>query len=97
MFGIQIAQTGRIYDMTVANELKKEVCSQTSEDWSFYQKTYKPLFNKYQTQFKSLAPKNRQFEIVYRDISNDIEVMKKQREAFENSANRSSTNTIVRT
>lgn len=41
MFAIQLAETGTIYDFTVANELKTEVNSETEEHWEYYEKKYK--------------------------------------------------------
>jgi hypothetical protein len=84
MFGIQIAKTGRIYDFAAANDLKKEVCSCTEENWDYYKNKYKPMFNKLSTEFKKLAPKDVHFEIVYKELSNDPVVMAQQRDVPEN-------------
>lgn len=84
MFAIQIAKTGRINDFTAANDLKKEVCSCTEEDWEFYKTKFKPISNKLSTEFKKLAPKDIKFEIIYKELSNDPLVMEQQRKDSAN-------------
>jgi len=77
-FAIQIATLGMISDYTICNELKKEVCESDSSDWDYYQKIYRPLFKKYLKEFRQVAPKDKAFEIIYKDLSNIAEVMKAQ-------------------
>lgn len=58
-FGIQIAKYGKIVDYkSVSNIWNNDISKETSVDWSYYQKKYKPIYNKYHSQFVKLAKKN---------------------------------------
>lgn len=52
MFGIQIMNTGKIYDYSEANELYKEIVENKSNDWEYYKEKYQPLYNSLKSEFK---------------------------------------------
>lgn len=57
MFGIQIAEYGRIVDYGAANKIWREIMDNTATDWATYKKQYKPIYNNLKTLFKKAAPK----------------------------------------
>lgn len=57
MFGIQIAQHGRIVDYSEANSLWPEIVLCDKNDWEHYKFKYKGLHNQLSTEFRKLAPK----------------------------------------
>lgn len=57
MFGIQLAKHNKIVDYTVANKYWDEIVGNECNDWEFYKKTYKPIYNNLMTEFRVLAPK----------------------------------------
>eukprot|EP01119_Soliformovum_irregulare_P009935 TRINITY_DN2395_c0_g1_i2.p1 TRINITY_DN2395_c0_g1~~TRINITY_DN2395_c0_g1_i2.p1 ORF type:complete len:116 (+),score=29.97 TRINITY_DN2395_c0_g1_i2:429-776(+) len=56
IFGIQIAQTGRIEDYSAANELWKEIKNVPSDDWAEFHARYKKVWNQLKTEFRKAAP-----------------------------------------
>lgn len=58
LFGIELAQTGRITRFDAANALYEEMKAETSMDWEYYKKKYKPIYNKLSTQLRAVAPKD---------------------------------------
>lgn len=56
-FGIQIASKGKIDDFSAANDIYEEVMTNPSKDWEDYQQRWKPEFNRMNTEFRKLAPK----------------------------------------
>lgn len=57
-FGIQIATDGKITDYSGANHIFEEVMTNPSKDWEDYQQRWKPEFNRLNTEFRKLAPKD---------------------------------------
>ncbi len=55
MFGIQIGKASKIYDYTEANHLYNGIFS--CYDWQTMFETYKSLYNKLATEFRTFAPK----------------------------------------
>lgn len=67
MFGIQIAQFGKIVNyeevcsdlmklIRKANELWKEIDSDPSVEWDHYHQKYKKEFNRLKSKFREVAP-----------------------------------------
>lgn len=56
-FGRQIAVYGRIVDYTACNDIWKEISKETSQDWEYYHKKYKPIYNQYHSNFVKIASK----------------------------------------
>lgn len=56
-FGIQIAEAGRIYDYGAMNFLYNEIVNNESNDWDYFDKRYKVIYNKLKSKFKKVAPK----------------------------------------
>ena len=54
-FGIQIAQTGKIFDFTQSNHYWEEISK--ISDWAELNRIYKPIYNKLHTEFKLACPK----------------------------------------
>lgn len=52
MFGIQIMNTGKIYNYSEANELYNEIVKNDSNDWEYYKEKYQPLYNSLKSKFK---------------------------------------------
>lgn len=52
MFGIQIMNTGKIYNYGEANELYNEIVKNDSNDWEYYKEKYQPLYNSLKSEFK---------------------------------------------
>lgn len=57
MFGEQLAKHGRIVDYTVANHYWNQIKGCGIDDWSYFQKKYKPVFNNIMSEFRKVAPK----------------------------------------
>lgn len=57
-FGIQIATSGSITDFEECKELYHEIMDNPGKDWEDYRPTYKPLYNRYMSEFRELAPKS---------------------------------------
>lgn len=57
-FGSQIAKRGKIVDYSSCNDLWLNMLSkETSTDWNYYREKYKPIWNKYHSEFVKLAKK----------------------------------------
>jgi hypothetical protein len=57
MFGKQIAEHGRIIDYSVANHYWPTIRDCAIDDWKYYKKKYKPVFNGIMSEFRKVAPK----------------------------------------
>lgn len=57
MFGIQIAETGEIYDFSQANHYWLDIMREKHYDWQPLKLKYKPIKNRLLTEFRKLAPK----------------------------------------
>lgn len=57
MFGKQLAEFGRITDYSVANHYWNQIKGCGIDDWSYFQKKYKPVFNNLMSEFRKVAPK----------------------------------------
>lgn len=54
-YGIQLAETGEIGNIVVANGIYQEILQ--CEDWSELEKKFKPMYNHLSTEFRKVAPK----------------------------------------
>ena len=52
MFGIQIMNTGKIYDYSEANKYYDDIVNNPCNDWEYYKNKYKPIHNKLHSDFK---------------------------------------------
>lgn len=57
MFGKQLATEGRITDYTVANHYWNQIKGCGIDDWDYFKKKYKPVFNNIMSDFRKVAPK----------------------------------------
>lgn len=57
MFGIQIAETGKIYDFSQANNYWLDIVREKCYGWKPLQEKYKPIKNELLTKFRKIAPK----------------------------------------
>lgn len=57
-FGIQIAQSGEIYNFSVANRYFWRIMEIQSKTWEPLKKEFKPIYNELATEFRKLAPKD---------------------------------------
>jgi len=57
IFGMQIAEYNRIIDYQAANQFWPQIRDCGHNDWGYYQKKFKPVFNKIMTEFRKRAPK----------------------------------------
>lgn len=57
MFAIQIAQTGKIYDYSCANDLWWEIKSAETPTWDYYKEKYQEKFNNLRSELVKLCPK----------------------------------------
>jgi len=55
-FGIQIALTGKIVNYSAYNHYLDMIMDKNTNDWSEYQKVFKPIFNHKKSEFRRLAP-----------------------------------------
>ncbi|WP_286077485.1 nucleotidyltransferase domain-containing protein [Thomasclavelia cocleata] len=53
MFGIQMLETGKIYDYSCANFLYDEIVNNPENDWNYYKEKYQKLYNSYKSKFRS--------------------------------------------
>lgn len=58
-FGCQIAETGKIFDYSHANNYWERIKAIDSADWQVYYDTFKKEFNELHSKFKKLAPKGK--------------------------------------
>lgn len=58
IFGIQIAEKGKIYDYTEANKYYKEIFKDNFNNWEQYKEKYQPIYNTLKTKFKIVCPKD---------------------------------------
>jgi len=57
MFGKQLAEHGKITDYAAANHYWNQIKGCGIDDWSYFQKKYKPVFNNIMSEFRKVAPK----------------------------------------
>jgi len=57
MFGIQLAQHGKIVDFVAANGYWNEIMLNPATDWKTYNSLYKKIYNELKYAFKKAAPK----------------------------------------
>ena len=57
MFAIQIAQTGKIYDYSCANDLWWEIKNAETPTWDYYKEKYQEKFNNLRSELVKLCPK----------------------------------------
>lgn len=57
LYGIQIAEHGKIVDYSSANHIFEDIMTDPSKDWNHYYLKWKKVHNGLSTQFKVLAPK----------------------------------------
>lgn len=57
LFGIQIAETGKIYDFSQANKYWLDIVHEKCYSWKPLQEKYKPIKNELLTKFRKIAPK----------------------------------------
>lgn len=57
MFGKQLAEEGKITDYTVANHYWNQIKGCNIDDWNYFKKKYKPIFNNIMSDFRKVAPK----------------------------------------
>lgn len=55
-YGTQIALAGRIVDYSAYNSFHKIIMGMTTNEWSDYEKLFKPIFNHKKSEFRRLAP-----------------------------------------
>ena len=55
LFGIQIIQYGKIIDFKEANKYYNDIVLNSCNDWKYYHKTYKKLYNNLHSEFKKLT------------------------------------------
>jgi hypothetical protein len=60
MFGTQLAKHGKIIDYSCANHYWEEIYTNPSLNWDDYKEIYQPIYNKLSTDFRLVAPKNKQ-------------------------------------
>lgn len=58
-YGIQIAESGRIYKYNVLHDEFCDIISDNSNEWKHYDDKYRTMFNSMMTKFRKLAPKER--------------------------------------
>jgi hypothetical protein len=56
MFGIQIAEKGRIYDYSEANCFWTDIVENPKNDWEYYKEIYQPIYNSFKTRLRKLVP-----------------------------------------
>ena len=56
-FGIQCCKHSKIVDFSVANELYQDIVVNQQNDWEYYKKHYKPMYNNLKTIFKTYSEK----------------------------------------
>lgn len=59
VFGIQIAKKGYIYDFKAANNYYNDIMAIDSNNWDCYHTMFKPHFNSLASEFRKLAPKEK--------------------------------------
>lgn len=57
VYRIQIGTYGKIIDYKVCNDIWNEINEETSLDWEYYHKKYKPIWNKFHSEFVSIVVK----------------------------------------
>jgi len=57
LYGIQIAENGKIVDFTVANKMYHDILDLNMDDWESVQKRYQPIYNELKSTFKKVCPK----------------------------------------
>jgi hypothetical protein len=57
MFGIQIAEHGKITDYTAANHLYPVIVDSDVTEWETFKSEYQPVINSLASEFRKLAPK----------------------------------------
>ena len=57
MFGIQIAEQGKIVDYQCAKDLWKEIENVENPTWEYYKEKYQPMFNSLRSKLVELCPK----------------------------------------
>ena len=57
MFGIQIAQWGKIINYEEANIYYEDIVKSDIIEWDFYKEKYQPIYNNLKTEFRKLAEK----------------------------------------
>lgn len=57
MFGIQIAEQGKIVDYQCAKDLWKEIENAENPTWEYYKEKYQPMFNSLRSRLVELCPK----------------------------------------
>lgn len=55
-FGIQIAETGRIYDFTASNHYLYDIF-EIGPNWDKLKEKYQPIYNQLSSKFREVAPK----------------------------------------
>lgn len=55
-FGFQIALTGQIFNYQTCNYLLQDIFSM-SNDWEVIKEKYQPIYNRFMTEFRRVAPK----------------------------------------
>ena len=61
MFGVQIAETGRINDYQCAKELWNEIESAENPVWEYYKEKYQQKFNELRSKMVELCPKPEEY------------------------------------
>lgn len=57
MFGIQIANHGKIINYQEANYLYNDIVNSSIDQWNYFNGKYKALYNSLMTEFRQVAPK----------------------------------------
>lgn len=57
MFGKQLAEHGKIINYAVANHYWNQIKGCGIDDWDYFKKKYKPVFNNIMSDFRKVAPK----------------------------------------
>ena len=57
LLGIELARTRTIQHFDAANHLYEQMMGETSQEWEYYKKKYKPTYNKLSSELRAAAPK----------------------------------------
>jgi len=67
-----LARNGKIDNYEAATIYYDQMQKETSEDWNYYEKKYKPIFRKLTKEFQSLAPKDHSQNIIIKKLDNSL-------------------------
>jgi len=57
IFGIQLANHGKIVDFSEANGFYTDIVNSNETEWAFFKEKYQPVYNNLASEFRKVAPK----------------------------------------